>query len=77
MSHSHERPRALITGISGFIGSHLANHLQDSDWEVHGLVRQSSTLATHLENRTEITLHTVEQNLESLVQILSDVRPSR
>jgi GDP-4-dehydro-6-deoxy-D-mannose reductase len=30
--------RALITGITGFAGSHLANHLlQETEWEVWGL----------------------------------------
>lgn len=34
--------RALITGATGFIGSHLARHLGQAGWEVHGLVRKDS-----------------------------------
>jgi GDP-4-dehydro-6-deoxy-D-mannose reductase len=32
--------RALITGISGFVGSHLAEHLQNAGAEVFGIARQ-------------------------------------
>lgn len=39
------RNRALITGVSGFVGSHLARFLLDStDWEVFGLIRWRSPL---------------------------------
>lgn len=31
--------RALVTGVSGFVGSHLAEYLLASDWEVHGFDR--------------------------------------
>lgn len=37
--------RALITGITGMVGSHLADHLlADTDWEVHGMCRWRSPL---------------------------------
>lgn len=32
--------RALITGVSGFLGRHLAQRLAASRWDVHGLSRQ-------------------------------------
>ena len=35
--------RALITGITGQDGSYLAELLLDKGYEVHGLVRRSST----------------------------------
>jgi GDPmannose 4,6-dehydratase len=38
--------RALITGISGQDGSYLAELLLDKDYEVHGLVRRSSSFNT-------------------------------
>lgn len=39
------QPRALITGISGMVGSHLADYLIDNtDWDVFGLVRWRSPL---------------------------------
>ena len=39
------KPRALITGITGMVGSHLAEYLIDrTDWEVYGLCRWRSPL---------------------------------
>ena len=39
------RPRALITGISGMVGSHLAEHLlEHTDWDVCGMIRWRSPL---------------------------------
>ena len=41
--------KALITGISGFVGSHLAEYLLEStDWEVAGTVfGRYSNIAAH------------------------------
>lgn len=37
--------RALITGITGMVGSHLADHLLAvTDWDIHGLCRWRSPL---------------------------------
>jgi GDPmannose 4,6-dehydratase len=39
------RKRALITGITGMVGSHLADYLlANTDWDVYGLVRWRSPL---------------------------------
>lgn len=38
--------RALVTGITGQDGSYLAEQLIDKGYEVHGLIRRSSTFAT-------------------------------
>lgn len=38
-------PRALITGITGMVGSHLADFLlQNTDWEIYGMCRWRSPL---------------------------------
>jgi GDP-mannose 4,6-dehydratase len=43
-------PRALITGISGMVGSHLAEYLIDhTDWDIYGMIRWRSPL-DNLEN---------------------------
>lgn len=37
--------KALITGITGMVGSHLLDYLlENTDWEVHGLIRWRSPL---------------------------------
>lgn len=44
------KPRALITGISGMVGSHLAEFLlANTDWDVYGMIRWRSPL-DNLEN---------------------------
>jgi GDPmannose 4,6-dehydratase len=40
------RKRALITGITGQDGSYLAEYLLSMDYEVHGLIRRSSSFNT-------------------------------
>lgn len=49
--------KALITGITGFCGSWLAEHLLKQNLEVHGTIRQRSNLENikHIENR--INMH--------------------
>ena len=38
--------KALITGITGMDGSHLAELLLDKGYEVHGIIRRTSTFNT-------------------------------
>src|SRR3954464_11368659 len=54
------RPRALITGITGQDGSYLAELLLEKGYEVHGMVRRSSTETfQRLEAiRDDLVLHT-------------------
>ena len=69
--------RALITGISGQDGSYLAELLLEKSYEVHGLVRRSSTFNTgridHVRDRIKLhygdlvdstSLHTVIRNVK-------------
>jgi len=50
--------KALITGITGQDGSYLTEILLDKDYEVHGIIRRSSSFNTgridHLYNNSEI-----------------------
>jgi GDPmannose 4,6-dehydratase len=41
-----QHPRALITGITGQDGSYLAEFLLDKGYEVHGIIRRSSSFNT-------------------------------
>ncbi|NEP12484.1 MAG: GDP-mannose 4,6-dehydratase [Symploca sp. SIO2C1] len=41
-----QRKRALITGITGQDGSYLAELLLDKDYDVHGIIRRTSTFNT-------------------------------
>jgi GDPmannose 4,6-dehydratase len=73
-----QRHRALITGITGQDGSYLAELLLDRGYEVHGMVRRSSTerfdRIEHLRDR--VILHQADLLDErSLVDALRAARP--
>jgi GDPmannose 4,6-dehydratase len=70
--------RALITGITGQDGSYLADLLLEKGYEVHGMVRRSSTETfqrlSHIRDR--ITLHTGDLlDQRSLVDVLRECEP--
>jgi GDPmannose 4,6-dehydratase len=70
--------KALITGITGQDGSYLAELLLEKGYEVHGLVRRSSSFNTWRidEDRDRLALHygdLVDQN--SLVRTLEAIQP--
>jgi GDPmannose 4,6-dehydratase len=69
---------ALITGITGQDGSYLAELLLAKGYDVHGMVRRSSTETferlSHI--RHAITLHTGDLlDLPSLVEVLRESEP--
>jgi len=70
--------RALVTGITGQDGSYLAELLLDKGYEVHGMVRRSSTETfQRLESiRDDIVLHTGDLlDQRSLVDVLRACDP--
>jgi len=72
-------PRALITGVTGQDGSYLAELLLEKGYEVHGMVRRSSTESferiAHLTPR--LRLHQADLlDPSSLVSLLQTVRPA-
>jgi GDPmannose 4,6-dehydratase len=73
-----EPRRALITGITGQDGSHLADLLLEKGYEVHGMVRRSSTETfSRIEHiREQITLHTGDLlDQRSLVDVMRTCEP--
>lgn len=77
------RPSCLITGLTGMVGSHLADHLlAHTDWDVHGLLRWNDDLSNvdHLLPRinTKDRVHLVYGDLNdhpSLDRAVATVRP--
>jgi GDPmannose 4,6-dehydratase len=70
--------RALVTGITGQDGSYLAEFLLERDYEVHGMVRRSSTETfQRLQDiRDDIVLHTGDVlDNRSLVDVLRSCEP--
>lgn len=72
--------KALITGVSGQDGSYLAEFLLEKGYDVHGIVRRSSTdrkeRIEHLIGRENIHLHYADMTDSiSLLRTISEVRP--
>ncbi len=77
--------KALITGITGQDGSYLAELLLEKGYQVHGLIRRSSSFNTgridHIyqdphETGTRLFLHYGDLNdASSINKVLRDVRP--
>ncbi len=70
--------RVLITGVTGFVGSHLAEFLLEKEIEVYGTQRWRSKMDNidHLKNR--IKMYECDlRDATSVRQVLSEVRPDR
>ena len=73
-----EQRRALITGITGQDGAYLARYLLERDYEVHGVVRRSSTETFERINaiRDQVRLHQADLlDQLSLVRVVEKSRP--
>ncbi len=71
--------RVLVTGASGFIGSHLTRRLVREGAEVHALTSSVSSVypARLLDLRESITLHEASLDDRGAIQLLADqVRPA-
>src|ERR671927_191179 len=80
------RKRALVTGITGQDGSYLAELLLDKGYEVHGLIRRSSSINTrridhiyedpHKADRRVILHYGDMADATRLARLVNEVRPS-
>lgn len=68
--------RVLITGISGFAGSFLAEHLLEQGYEVWGLVRRGPGHVAALQSRLRLVQGDVT-DFNGLRAVLEEVRPQR
>ena len=70
--------KVLVTGISGFIGSHLARGLVKEGAEVYGLVRSSSDLWRIQDLKSQVKLHYADlTDYESVRKAVQDVTPQK
>lgn len=72
--------KAFITGVTGQDGSYLAEFLLEKGYEVHGMIRRSSTdfreRIAHLEGTANFHLHYGHMGDSlALIQIIGKVRP--
>jgi nucleoside-diphosphate-sugar epimerase len=70
---TEEQPRrALVTGASGYVGSHLARRLLAEGWDVHVLLRAGSDAPAIA---STLTVHRFGGETEDLVQIVKRAAP--
>jgi GDP-mannose 4,6-dehydratase len=75
--------RVLITGMSGMVGSHLADYLlENTDWDIYGMVRWQSPLdnVTHLLDRVNrgervFFLEGDLNDMSSLINVCRQAKP--
>jgi GDPmannose 4,6-dehydratase len=80
-----ERKRSLITGITGQDGSYLTELLLEKDYEVHGIIRRSSSFNTNRIDHIYVDPHNPDARLflhygdltdgTTLRRILEEVQP--
>jgi GDPmannose 4,6-dehydratase len=80
-----EAPRALITGVTGQDGSYMAQQLLEKGYEVHGVVRRSSTFNRGRIDHLHHDEHIPGKNLHlhygdvtdaaRMAQLVSDIHP--
>jgi len=74
------KKKALVTGITGQDGSYLTEYLLTMNYEVHGIMRRSSTFTTeridHLIKDPRVKLHLGDLNDSSNIhRLVDEVRP--
>jgi len=72
--------RVLITGITGFAGSHLADYILENHPEVklYGLIRWRSPMENVLHIRDKIEFHQGDlKDIVSLEKCLAEIKPDR
>ena len=75
--------KAFITGITGMVGSHLADYLlENTDWEIHGLIRWRSpldnieSLIKNINNNDRVFLHYGDlRDPQSINKVVSEICP--
>lgn len=70
--------KVLITGISGMVGSHLAEYIlaEHPEVDLHGLIRWRTPLEHLFAVQKRITLHYAElRDLNSLIVLIKKVQP--
>lgn len=68
IARSQSQLKVLITGVSGFVGSHLANYLFSQGWQIYGLDRRPSNEGGNL-YVGDLT------NQDTLTNLLKECRP--
>ena len=71
---TNQKPTALITGATGFVGSHLACRLVQEGWQVH-IVSRADSRFPEAEEFALVTNHIYDGSTESIVNCVVQVKP--
>jgi len=72
--------KVFITGITGFVGSHLADYLikEHPNVEIHGSIRWRSDLSNIMHIHDKITLHDFElRDPSSVESVMKELKPEK
>lgn len=67
--------KVLITGATGFVGSHITKRLVALDYEVHAVIRKTSNIVGLQDIEDKIKIYTYDGTLISMMEILERSKP--
>jgi len=68
--------RALVTGATGFVGSHLVRGLLEAGWDVSVIIRKTSKLDMLVDVCERITVHQYTGEINQLTKAMVECKPS-
>ena len=66
---------ALVTGATGFVGSHLVRRLIKEGWETHIITRSSSSLTQLKDIAGKVIIHQHNGTTSSMINIVKEAEP--
>jgi nucleoside-diphosphate-sugar epimerase len=65
----------LVTGATGFIGSHFTKHIVSKGWNTHIIIRPNSNTSPLSPMLSKLTIHHYKGTTESLIEIINKAKP--
>lgn len=65
-------PKVIITGATGYIGSHLANYLLSKGWEIGIIVRSTSKLNNIKKIKHKLNIFVYNGNIQTLIDFFEE-----